>query len=159
MKRDLIHKTEKLGEHIPGFVGYGGAHYLETDLLLRRHLSGEVEKVRDRLADLLVNRKPGGAAGEALAQVLRNTALLKEALTLHPLGEKAPRSFSHRDEERLLDFDLALLEKVAGLYTPLEGLEAAGETEDLLRAMALFEEGLAEVARLVRKRRGILRGE
>jgi hypothetical protein len=159
MKRALRHKTAKLGEHIPGFVGYETGYTPETDLLLRRHLAAEIEKVRDRLADFLASRKIVGAARENFAQALRTAAFLKETLTPRPGQEEGAKPVSPREEERLLDFDLALLEKVAGLNTPLDMMEAVGETAELLRALALFEEGLAEVDDLFRKRREILHGE
>lgn len=156
MNRDFKRKRASLGEKIPGFAGYDGEQTLETDLLLRRHLAAEMEKVRDRLADFAAGLPLEGAAREPLGQALRMTAFLKEELAPHP-PEGLGAAPAAPEEERLLDFDLALLEKVAGLHTPLDRMEAAGKREELLRALALYEEGLAEVEELFEKRREVLK--
>ncbi len=159
MKSDLGHKKAKMGEHLPGFAGYGAVSYLETDLLLRRHLAAEVEKVRDRLADFIVAGQFSDPVREKLSMCLRTAAFLKDELT-PSADEEMPRpSFSDRDEERLLDFDLALLEKVAALHTPLDMLEVASATGELLQAADMFDEGLAEIDDLYRQRGRILTTE
>jgi hypothetical protein len=156
MKSDLGHKKAKMGEHVPGFAGYGAVSYLETDLLLRRHLAAEVEKVRDRLADFIAGGQFSDPVREKLAMCLRTAAFLKDELTPSADEQILPPFLSERDEERLLDFDLALLEKVASLHTPLDMMEAASASRELLEAADLFDEGLAEVDDLYRQRRRIL---
>ena len=159
MTREPQPKKEKVQEHIPGFAGYGAPHTPETDFLLRRHLAGQVETVRDRLADFIAAQKTEGKIADSLAQALRTTAFLKDELTPNPQEEVPAAPLAPLDEERLLDFDLALLEKVAGLNTPLDMLEAAGNPEKLRRALALYEEGVAEVDEVFQKRRDVLGGE
>lgn len=156
MKRDLGHKRARMGEHVPGFVGYSDVDHFETDLLLRRHLAAEVEKVRDRLAEFIAAGQFPAPAREKLALCLRTTAFLKDEMTPSVDEEKPPPSLSERDEERLLDFDLALLEKIAALNSPLDMMEAASGTRELLEAAGLFDEGLAEVDDLYRQRRQVL---
>jgi hypothetical protein len=157
MKNDRLgHKRAKMGEHVPGFSGYSAVNYLETDLLLRRHLAGEVEKIRDRLADFLASGQFSVHVREKLAMCLRTAAYLKDELVPSPDEDRRLDTLSARDEERLLDFDLALLEKVASLHSPLDMMEAAPGTRELLEAADLFDEGLAEVDDLFRERRRIL---
>jgi hypothetical protein len=156
MKPDRQDKTERLEKLIPDFPGYRAGHYLKTDWLLRRFLAGEVEKVRDRLADLLAGGDFPAELRERLALSLRTAAFLKEEMTPAEHETLSEEPLSPLDEERLLDFDLALEEKVAALHTPLDILEAAGDDDDLVRAAELFDEGLAEADDLYRLRRRVL---
>jgi hypothetical protein len=157
MKNDQLgHKRAKMGEHVPGFAGYSAINYLETDLLLRRHLAGEVEKIRDRLADFLASGRFSEQVREKLAMCLRTAAYLKDELVPSPDEDRGMDTLSAREEERLLDFDLALMEKVASLNSPLDMMEAAPGTRELLEAADLFDEGLAEVDDLFRQRRQLL---
>jgi hypothetical protein len=156
MKLDLRAKTQKLAERIPGFSGYRAVHHLEADWLLRRFLAAEVEKVRDRLADFLAAGDFPADLREKLALSLRTMAFLKDEVA--PRADEARRqeTLSLLEEERLLDFDLALEEKVAALHTPLDALEAAGDPDELALAAGLFDEGLAEVDDLFRLRCRVL---
>jgi len=156
MKPDLRAKTEKLAERIPGFSGYRVVHHLEADWLLRRFLAGEVEKVRDRLADFLAAGDFPAGLREKLALSLRTTAFLKDEVTPKANEARREETLSPMDEERLLDFDLALEEKVAALHASLDALEAAGEPDEQTRAAAFFDEGLAEVDDLFRLRHQVL---
>lgn len=156
MKFDLKAKTESLKERIPGFAGYRAVHHLEADLLLRRFLAGEVEKVRDRLADFIAAGGFSEELREKLGLSLRSTAFLKAEVTPGAAAEGELEHLAPVDEERLLDFDLALEEKVAGLHSLLDAMEAAEEPEGLVRALELFDEGLAEVDDLFRLRREVL---
>lgn len=158
MKRDFTHKQEKLARLVPGFVGYTPVHLLKTDYLLRRFLAGKMEEVRDRLAEFVAARREEMEVPEELTLSLRTAAFLKEEVTprQEEVGEERP--FSPLDEERLLDFDLALLDKVAGLRALVDAMEAAGTEAALRLALEAFDEGLAEVDDLFRLRRQVLKG-
>ena len=62
------------------------------------------------------------------------------------------------EEERLLDFDLVLLDKVAALHSPLDLMEAAVSPEATAETLEVFDEGLAEVDDLFQARRRMLKG-
>ncbi len=156
MKLDPRHKTERLGEHIPGFQGYRAVRHGETDLLLRRHLSAEVEKVRDRLADFIARREPGGELHGKLAATLKTIAFLKDEIVSSGDLSGGGRVLSVEGEERLLDYDLVLLDKVAGLHSPLDEMEWAKAPEEIERALEVLDEGVAEVDELFRQRLTIL---
>jgi hypothetical protein len=157
MKLDREHKTQKLGSHIPGFVGYGAVHHVETDLLLRRYLAAKIGEVRDRLADFIAAGRYPEELRQKLAFSLRTAAFLKEEVA-PPAGEaRAESGLAPLDEERLLDFDLVLLDKVAALHSQLDLLEAMPSPEAMAEAIDLFDEGLAEVDDLFQERRRLLR--
>lgn len=158
MKLDREHKTQKLGSHIPGFVGYGAIHHVETDLLLRRHLANKIGEVRDRLADFIAAGHYPEALRQKLAYSLRTAAFLKEEVTPAPGEVPAGPGLSPRDEERLLDFDLVLLDKIAALHSQLDLMEAASSPEVMAEVLNIFDEGLAEVDDLFQERRQVLKG-
>jgi hypothetical protein len=158
MKLDREHKTQKLGSHIPGFVGYGAVHHVETDLLLRRHLANKIGEVRDRLADFIAAGQYPEELRQKLAFSLRTAAFLKEEVT--PASGEVPAGpgLTQQDEERLLDFDLVLLDKVAALHSQLDLMEAVPSPEAMAEALEIFDEGLAEVDDLFQERRQVLKG-
>jgi len=158
MKFDREHKVQQLGSHIPGFVGYGAVHYLETDLLLRRFLVGRIAEVRDRLADLLAAGTHPDALREKLALSLKTIAFLKEEIAPSASAPAPGLAISTEAEERLFDFDLVLLDKVAALQSELDRMEAATAPETALQALEIFDEGLAEVDDLFRMRHRLLHG-
>lgn len=158
MRLDLKEKIERLGEHIPAFAGYSAVHHLQADLLLRRFLAGEVEKVRDRLAGFIAAGAFPGELRERLGLSLRSTAFLKAEVTPGTAEVPAEGVIAAADEERLLDFDLALEEKVAALYSLLDALEAAADPAAAGRTLEFYDEGLAEVDDLFRLRRRLLEG-
>lgn len=156
MKPDRQDKTERLKKLVSGFAGYRTGHYLKTDWLLRRFLAGEVEKVRDRLADLLAGGDFSPQRKQKLALSLRTVAYLKDEMTPREDAALPEEPLSPLDEERLFDFDLALEEKIAALHTPLDILESARAEDDPDRAAELFDEGLAEADDLFRLRQKVL---
>lgn len=158
MKLDREHKTQKLGTHIPGFVGYGAVHHVETDLLLRRYLANKIGEVRDRLADFIAAGHYPEELRQKLAFSLRTAAFLKEEVT--PASSEVPPvpGLTQLDEERLLDFDLVLLDKVAALHSQLDLMEAVPSSEAMAEALDIFDEGLAEVDDLFQARRQVLKG-
>lgn len=158
MKFDREHKVQRLGSHIPGFVGYRAVHYLETDLLLRRYLVAKVAEVRDRLADLLATGSHPEALREKLALSLKTLAFLKEEITPGASAPAPGLAISVEAEERLFDFDLVLLDKVAALQSQLDRIEAASAPEEAFEAQEVFDEGLAEIDDLFRMRRLLLAG-
>ena len=157
MKLDREHKTQKLGTHIPGFVGYGAVHHVETDLLLRRYLASKIGEVRDRLADFIAAGRHPEELRQKLALSLRTAAFLKEEVT--PASDEVPTvpGLTRQDEERLLDFDLVLLDKVAALHSQLDLMEAMTSPEAMAEALDIFDEGLAEVDDLFQARRQVLK--
>ncbi|MBE0595719.1 MAG: hypothetical protein IH614_00455, partial [Desulfuromonadales bacterium] len=141
-----------LGGHLPTFPGYTALHLGETDLQLRRVLAERVERVRDRLADLLgADRDPRGGVDQAL----KTLATLRESFLLQPREMRLLRELPPAREEQLFDLDLALLERVAALDPLVEQLAVAspsaraGELERLQQA-------LAEVDQLFRRRDELL---
>lgn len=158
MRDEVRTKMERLAKRIPGFAGYRAVHYSGADWLLRRFLAAEVEKVRDRLAEFIAAGKFSRELTEKLALSLRTTAFLKDELT--PGGSEDRREgepLSPGEEERLLDLDLALDEKIAALHTPLDAMESSTDPAGLGLALDLFDEGLAEVDDLFRLRGRVLR--
>jgi len=158
MKLDRQHKAQKLGTHVPGFIGYGGIHHAETDLLLRRFLAARIGEVCDRLADFIAAGKYPPELRQKLGFSLRTAAFLKEEIAPVSGEAPAPSGPGSTDEERLLDFDLVLLDKVAALGSQLERIEASASLEDLGAALEFFDEGLAEVDDLFQERRAVLKG-
>jgi len=158
MKLDREHKTQKLGTHIPGFVGYGSVHHVETDLLLRRYLANKIGEVRDRLADFIAAGHHPEDLRQKLAYSLRTAAFLKDEVAPAPGEVLAGSGLTPLDEERLLDFDLVLLDKVAALYSQLDLMEAVASPEAITEALDIFDEGLAEVDDLFQERRQVLKG-
>lgn len=158
MKLDREHKAQKLGDRIPGFVGYGGIHHAETDLLLRRYLANKIGEVRDRLADFIAAGRHPQELREKLAFSLKTAAFLKDEVTPRAGEGPAAPGLTAVEEERLLDFDLVLLDKVAALHSQLDLMEAAAAPEAIAEALDLFDEGLAEVDDLFQERRQVLKG-
>jgi hypothetical protein len=158
MKLDREHKTQKLGTHIPGFIGYGAVHHVETDLLLRRYLASKIGEVRDRLADFIAAGHHPEELRQKLAFSLRTAAFLKEEVT--PASGEVPivPGLTRQDEERLLDFDLVLLDKVAALHSQLDLMDAVTSPEAMAEVLDIFDEGLAEVDDLFQERRQVLKG-
>ncbi|OEU69804.1 MAG: hypothetical protein BA864_00410 [Desulfuromonadales bacterium C00003093] len=159
MAFDLRQKAERLGRHIPGFQGYREHHCFETDLLLRRYLAGEVEKVHDRLADFIAGRSCDAGLREKLRLSLRTLAFLRDEI--NPMRAGGPEEVvpaDARNEELLLDFDFSLLDKVAGLHSPLDGMEQALSDEGIKAELDLLDEGVAEADDLFRLRGRILQG-
>ena len=155
MKLDPQHKAQKLGAHVPGFRGYAPPHAMQTDLLLRRHLVGELGKVRDRLADLIAAHGEGGELHEPLAECLRRLATLKDEIAPVAGPEEKPVGAGPTDEERLIEFDLLLLDKLAALHTPLDEMEWSRQ-EALAQALRSLEEGINQLTVLYRRRREVL---
>jgi len=158
MKLDREHKKQKLGTHIPGFAGYGTVHHVETDLLLRRYLANKIGEVRDRLADFIAAGHHPEDLRQKLAFSLKTAAFLKDELTPVSGEILAEPGLAPQDEERLLDFDLVLLDKVAALQSHLDLMEAVSSPEALLETLEIFDEGLAEVDDLFQERRQMLKG-
>ena len=124
MPLDLRQKADRLGRHIPGFQGYSEHRCFETDLLLRRYLTGEVEKVHDRLADFIAGRSFDAGLCEKLRLSLKTLAFLQDEINpMRAGGPEEVASADAKNEELLLDFDLSLLDKVAGLHYSLDGME------------------------------------
>jgi len=160
MKLDREHKAQKLGTHIPGYIGYGAVvHYLETDLLLRRFLATKIAEVRDRLADFIAAGNYPETLREKLSFSLKTTAFLKSEIAAVSAEVEAGRGLVPEDEERLLDFDLVLLDKVAALHGQLDLLEAAASPEARAESLQIYDEGLAEVDDLFQARRLVFKGE
>lgn len=158
MKLDRGHKAQKLGDRIPGFVGYGSIHHVETDLLLRRFLANKIGEVRDRLADFIAARRHPEKLRQKLAFSLKTTAFLKDEVTPVAGEVSASSGLAPAEEERLLDFDLVLLDKVAALHSQLDLMEAAVSPEATAETLEIFDEGVAEVDDLFQARRRMLKG-
>lgn len=160
MPFELRQKAERLGRHIPGFRGYREHHCLKTDWLVRRYLTGEVEKVHDRLVDFIAGRSFDAGLHEKLCLTLKTLAFVRDEI--NPMRAEVPGKVvaaDLRNEELLLDFDFSLLDKVAGLHTPLDGMEQALSDEGIKEALDLLDEGVAEVDDLFRLRGRILQGK
>ena len=157
MRTDTRSKTERFAKRIPGFSGYRAVHFSGADWLLRRFLCAEVEKVRDRLAEFIAGGDFPPEIKDKLGLSLRTVAYLKDELT--PGGREERREvepLGPDEEERLLDFDLALDEKIAALHTPVDLMESASDSTGLSRTLEMFDEGLAEVDDLFRLRGRVL---
>lgn len=153
VKPELAVKKRKLLKKIPGFAGYDSHYCSETDWQLRKYLVGELEKVRDRLADIMINRLDPDPLREKFHYSLKTLAYLKAELTPAKGEEGLANGLSPEDEEHLLDADFILLEKVEGLHTPLDLIEAGGSLGRIEEALNFFDEGLAEVDDLFQLRR------
>lgn len=158
MKLDREHKEQKLGTRIPGFVGYGAVRHAETDLLLRRYLANKIGEVRDRLADFIAARNHPQELREKLVCCLKTAAFLKDEVAPVAGEAAAGPGLAPLDEERLLDFDLVLLDRVASLHSQLELMEAAASPETVAIVLEIFDEGLAEVDDVYQARRLLLKG-
>lgn len=145
MRPDLTLKKTKLEKKITGFAGYDSQRCSEADWQLRKHVADELEKVRDRLADIMINRPEHDPLGENFSYSLKTLAYVKAEVSPADIEEIEAKGLSQQDEERLLDADLILLEKVAGLHTPLDLLERTDSQEHTKKALNLFDEGLAEM--------------
>lgn len=159
MAFNLRQKVEHLGRHIPGFQGYREQRCFETDLLLRRYLKAEVDKVHDRLTDFIAGRSCEAGLGEKLCLSLKTLAFLRDEINPMPAGgalEVVPAAA--KNDELLLDFDLSLMDKVAGLHSPLDRMEQALSEEGITAELDLLDEGVAEADELFRLRSRILQG-
>ncbi|ABA87892.1 hypothetical protein Pcar_0633 [Syntrophotalea carbinolica DSM 2380] len=145
MKPDFALKKTKLEQKIAGFAGYDSHRCAQADWQLRKHLADALEKVSDRLADIMVNRPEHDPLAENFGYSLKTLAYVKTELSPTDIEEKKTKGLSRQDEERILDADLILLDKVAGLHTPLDSLEGTDSPERAKEALNLFDEGLAEV--------------
>jgi len=152
VKPDPIFKKSKLREKVAGFVGYAPQHIAQTDWQMRKYLAGELEKVRDRLVHIMVNRSAPDPLQEKFGYSLKTLAYLKAELFPDKRGKELAEELSAESEDRLLDADLILLEKVEALHTPLDMTEAADSTDRTAEALDLFDEGLAEVDDFFQKR-------
>jgi hypothetical protein len=153
VKTELAVKKKRLLKKIPGFAGYDSHHCLEMDWLLRKYLDGELERVRDRLTNIMINREYPDPLKEKFSFSLKTLAYLKAELKPEEIREGLAPGFSPEDEEQILDADFFLLEKVEGLNTPLDLIEVAGQPNRIEGALDLFDEGLAEVDDLFQLRR------
>jgi hypothetical protein len=156
---DPAFKKSKLFEKIAGFAGYGGRHALETDWQLRKYLAAELEKVRDRLVQIMANRSQPDPLQEQFGYSLKTVAYLKAELAPAKGREVFTEDRPPENEDRLLNADLLLLEKVEALHTPLDTIETAASSPRSAEALNLFDEGLAEVDDLFRLRRRLFRGK
>lgn len=154
--KPAVRKTRLL-KKIPGFAGYGSRHGPETDWQLRRYLAGELGEVRDRLADIMINRPDSDPLREKFGFSLKTLAYLKVELTPGKIEAGPANGLSPEDEEHLLEADLLLLEKVESLNSLLDLLEAADSQDRTEEALNLFDEGLAEADDLFQLRRRLLR--
>jgi hypothetical protein len=152
MKLDRAQKRARLGEHLPGFPGYDVLNYREMDRQFRRLLAGEVEKVRDRLARLLAGGVPPPLHAP-VAAALRETVALRDRLLPSSTAEDGD---GPPDEERVLDLDLALLDRVAALFSPLDWMEAAVGGAELQAPLNLLREGVRAAADLFEQRARLL---
>lgn len=157
MKPELAVKKTRLLKKIPGFAGYGSHHGQETDWQLRKYLTGELGKVGDRLADIMVNRPDSDPLREKFSFSLKTLYYVKVELTPAGIEEGLTTGLSPEDEEHLLEADLLLLEKVESLNSLLDLLEAADSPDRTEEALNLFDEGLAEVDDLFQLRRRLFR--
>jgi len=157
VKPALAAKKTKLLKRVAGFKGYHSRHCRETDWLLRKHLANEVEKIRDRLADIMVNRQEPDPLREKFSYSLKTLAYLKAELSPAELEEGLATGLSPAVEELVMDADLILLEKVEGLHTPLDEMEGSGPSDRIEAALSLFDEGLAEVDDQFQLRRRLCR--
>jgi hypothetical protein len=157
MNPEFAVKKTRLLKEVPGYKGYDSHTWPETDWLILKYLAGELEKVRDRLADLMINRQDDDPLREKFRYSLKTLTYLKAELTPAGIREGLAEGLPRADEELVLDADLALLDKVEGLHTPLDSIEdtdSLGQTE---KALNLFDEGLAEVDDLFQLRRHLFR--
>jgi hypothetical protein len=154
---ELTVKKTRLLKKIPGFAGYGSRHGQETDWQLRKYLAGELRKVGDRLADIMINRPEPDPLREKFSFSLKTLAYLKVELTPVEVEEGPAKGLSREAEEHLLDADLLLLEKVEALHSLLDLLEAADSPDRTEEALNLFDEGLAEVDDMFQLRRQLFR--
>lgn len=157
MQSDHPTPRQKLERHIPDFPGYRALNHLETDRLLRHHLQGELAEIRDRLAELIAVRNRRDEAPEDLSRTLRRLAAFREALEL--AGSPSPKpqgEVGQHDEERLFEFDLALLDKVAAFPALLDRLEGAVGRSEIEEATGRIRQGLAELEELNHKRNDLL---
>jgi hypothetical protein len=157
VKPELSEKKMRLLKKIHGFAGYGSRHGQETDWQLRKYLAGELGMVGDRLADIMVNRPDSDPLREKFSFSLKTLAYLKVELTPAEIEKVPAAGFPPEDEERLLDADLLLLEKVECLNSLLDLLEAADSPDRTEEALNLFDEGLAEVDDMFQLRRQLFR--
>ncbi len=158
MKHDREQKRAILGRHLPGFPGYRSTNQGETDLQLRRYLVAQMEVVRDRLAGFIAGRNLGDLQ-RPFGNLLREIAALKESFLALPQTPALMRDLAAEEEENLLDLDIALLDKVAALHTPIDRMEAAAAAAELQSALEQFGEGLAEAKHLFSRRAEILAGK
>ena len=107
---------------------------------------GRVGRLRLDLNENLVG--PPREALRALAALQRNVSAAAGSPAAGP-----PRG---DDEERLLDLDLVLLDKVAGLQTPIEALSAGVLTAQ--EGAALVDEAIRELSGLWGRRTLLLAG-
>jgi len=117
-----------------------------------------IGEVRDRLADFIAAGTYPQVLQEKLSYSLKAIAFLKAEVS--PVGAEISSGsrLSLLDEERLLDFDLVLLDKVAALHSQIDQMEAAAAPDAILAALDLFDEGLAEVDDFFQERRLIFKG-
>lgn len=158
MKSDHALKSTRLLKKVPRFAGYGSCHGPETDWQLRRYLAAELGEVRDRLADIMINRPDGDPLREKFSFSLKTLAYLKVELTPMEIEAGPAKGLASEDEEHLLEADLVLLEKVEGLHSLLDLLEAADSPDRTDEALNFFDEGLAEVDDLFQLRRRLFLG-
>lgn len=159
MKRELAVKMKRLLKEISGFAGDDSHYCAETDWQLRKYLAGELEKVRDRLAEIMINRPDPDPLREKFGYSLKTLAYLKAELSPENIEKGLAKGLSLANEEQLLDADLLLLEKVEGLHTPLDSIEVADSLGRIEKALNLFDEGLAEVDDLFQLRRRLFQEE
>ncbi len=159
MKQGLASRLEALRGIFPYRSGRGGRRVGTTDLLLCRRLGEEVEKVRDRLADLVDARPYGDHFTDKAVLTLHVLDFLREEIQNGALPGEFDAPWSPEIEARLVDFDLVLLEKVAGLNTPLDNLDWARSSWEAEVALSLLDEGVAEVDELYRRLRTALYSE
>ncbi len=147
MKLDLFNKRHMLGRHISGFPESNAIDYCQTDRLLRLHLAEEIALLCEGLTDV------SASLGERKVQTLNRLNQLRVQIGEDDWQEEFCKSeFSAHDEERLLDFDLVLLERIAGLKSCLSELQSVGGVGEFNALFELFEQGVAEALELMEKR-------
>lgn len=132
---------ERLGDKIPGFRGFQDRELRrDVDKLQREHISGEIGRLKNALRDKARAYTDAGqiAMLSPFDRLDRQLDGLSQSVRFADYGASGlfdAVKIGEAELQRLYEFDLSLLEDLAGLRTGVAGLPAPGGQGDAAAAL------------------------
>lgn len=138
----------KIRGRMPEYAGYHSREFIaDSDRVLRHNLANEVEKRKidiERVRDSLLPEEKR-YSGSGIDETLRRLNILAEKFRQsgYESDKSWPEKMTEEELETVYEYDLALLDQVEKLNTPIERLEKVTGSPDLFREeLSLLGESL-----------------
>lgn len=158
MKR-IEELLERIITSVPDFRGYHSREYIyDSDRVLRHYLATEMERYR-RALELIRERmflEGRLTSRDRLEETILRMKNLEQRFREESYVKGEPeetRELSALELERLYEFDLAILDHIEGLNTPIDKLEELTDSQELFDAeLDFLNEAIDNIEEHLKKR-------